>query len=307
MPHSSRGMTLSSSMWDEWLSCPVKGQNEALDEIRGILCGLSRTDDIAEGTGFSSGRLWVFRRLSRLWPLSGVQKTQDFPSLLSIPRSMKGRVLFYLPPSLFPLILPLTGGAVSLRKPDWLRGLWGSCGGLYIPKTGYYLSFRAGNEEVEKTAAAALKKGRFSIGRRQIQGKFEITLRNQEEIVTLLARFGLGRTSLALEEKAIVRSMRNRANKLVNCDASNIRKSLEAASRQMEIARSAMALPGFEALPFTLKEMVCSRLSNPSATLEELGKMLSPPVSKSTVKYRWKKLEEMAGSLASRRERFPIR
>jgi hypothetical protein len=254
-------------MWDEWLSCPVKGQHEALDEIRGILCGLSRTDDVSDGTEFSSGRLWVFRRLSRLWPLSGVQETQDFPSLLSIPRSMKGRVLFHLPHSVFPLVFPLTGEVISLRKPDWLRGLWGSCGGLYIPKTGYYMSFRTGDTEVEKRAAAVLKKGHFSIGRRQVQGKYEITLRNQEEIVTLLARFGLGRTSLALEEKAIVRSMRNRANKLVNCDASNIRKSLEAASRQMEIARSAMALPGFEALPFALKELVCSRLSNPSATL----------------------------------------
>jgi hypothetical protein len=89
--------------------------------------------------------------------------------------------------------------------------------------------------------------------------------------------------------------MKNRANMLVNCDSSNIRKTLEAASRQLDLARAAAESPGFESLPEVLKNLVCSRLANPSATLGELGLLQSPPISKSTVQYRWKKLELIMG------------
>lgn len=287
--------SLSSFMWEEWLSSLMKGEKGALWEIRGILCGIPSEKISPRETVFSSGRLWIFRRLKKLWDEAESLVHREFSPLLSIPRSMKGKVLFCIPEELLPLVcrFPDDGVIVEKLRMDWLRGLWGSCGSLYIPKSGYYMSFRIPSKEVETHAVVLLKKERFSFGRRFVQGKFEITLRNQEEIVTLLTRLGLVKTSLRMEEKAIVRSMRNRANKLVNCDTSNIRKSLEAASRQIEIARKAMNSLEFDSFSDILKKLIFSRLTNPSATLEELGKMQSPPVSKSTIKYRWKKLEDM--------------
>ncbi|MBL3538919.1 DNA-binding protein WhiA [Aminivibrio sp.] len=297
MANLNIGKTLSSFMWDEWLTAPPKNRAEAVREIRGILQGMAASGGSESELRLSSGRLWIFRRLIRLWGEGELGFIHDFPSLLNIPRSLKGKVFLRLPERLTFLRHDRTEEMAGFdrKRPDWLRGLWGSCGALYIPRSGYYLSFRIPSRETEHTAAAMLKKCGFSFGRRYIQGKHEITLRNQEEIVTLLAGFGLVKTSLRMEEKAIVRSMRNRANMLVNCDSSNIRKSLDAATKQLEIARAAVSAPGFESLPEVLKNLVKSRVANPSVTLEELGKMQSPPISKSTVLYRWKKLEQVMG------------
>lgn len=295
MANTDSGKTLSSFMWDEWLAASCKDRTEALEEIRGILQGMTVTERTEEELLLSSGRLWLFRRLIKLWGKADLSSVHEFPPLLSIPRSLKGKVFLRFPEKLLFLHENRRDDMARFEKkrPDWLRGLWGSCGALYIPKSGYYLSFRVPSRETELTAAAMLKKSGFSFGRRHIQGKHEITLRNQEEIVTFLIRIGLVKTSLRMEEKAIVRSMRNRANMLVNCDSSNIRKSLDAATRQLEMARTALSAPGFEFLPEVLKSLVKSRITNPSVTLEELGRLQSPPISKSTVQYRWKKLEQV--------------
>lgn len=293
---SDFGKTLSSSMWDEWAGGPPGGCECALEEIRGILQGMI-AGRAGEKLRFQSGRLWIFRRLSRLWEEAGLSAAADFPSLLAIPKTLKGKVALWLPEALFYLADPdgKVPGNFDRERPCRLRGMWGSCGALYIPKSGYYMSFRVPSAGAGGTAAAMLKRMGFSVRMRFIQGRHEITLRNQEEIVTLLARFGLWKTSLKMEEKAILRSMKNRANMLVNCDSSNIRKTLEAASRQLDLARAAAESPRFESLPEVLKNLVCSRLANPSATLGELGLLQSPPISKSTVQYRWKKLELIMG------------
>lgn len=280
-------------MWDEWLTLPPGGDKGAMGEIRGIFQGMRPDRVDGDGAAFSSGRLWLFRRLAKLWKAGGLSSRWDFPALLTIPRSLKGKVLFRIPGELRPFLKPPEGEALkSHGSLDWLRGLWGSGGSLYVPRSGYYLSFRIPSKDTCRSAAAVLRHNGLVFGKRSTSAGQELILRNQEEIVTLLARLGLVRTSLSLEEKAIVRSMKNRANMLVNCDSSNIRKSLEAASRQIDLAREAMEAPDFGSFPEALQNLALSRIENPSATLGELGKLQSPPVSKSTVQYRWKKLEQ---------------
>ena len=290
---------LTSSMWDEWTSASIVPGRAAEEEIGGIVSGLSEVASQEMETVFSSARLWVFRRLRTLWSEWENARSYEFASLLNIPRSMKGRVFFRFPSELY---TTLREQESLSRNTQFLRGLWGSCGSLYLPKTGYYLCFRISSRQTEEKAAHLLKKHGFSTGRRKIQGKYEITLRNQQEIADILASFNMVKTMLHLEEKAIFRSLRNQANKLVNCDASNIRKSLEASSRQIEIARNALILSEYEDFPAVLKNLISTRLANPSMTLEELGRIQSPPVSKSTIKYRWKKIEDQAPPLWQRRK-----
>ena len=290
--------TLTSSIWDEWTAGPVAEGEKPREEIRGIFEGLHTEERDGGSIVYSSSRLWVFRRLRTLWSSWEEARDFDFASLLSIPPSLKGKVFFRLPPQLLTSLDHESGG----RGMEWLKGLWGSCGSLYLPKTGYYLCFRISSKQTEERTVRLLKKKGFSFGKRRIQEKFEITIRNQQEIVDILARFHMFKTTLLLEEKAILRSLRNQANKLVNCDASNIRKSLEAASRQIEIARTVLEFPDYREFPAVLKQLVTTRLENPSATLEELGRMQSPPVSKSTVKNRWKKIESHIAPLSQRRK-----
>ena len=303
MARNLPGQTFSSLLRDEWVASPLPGEGKLLSEIGGILDGLFWKKEPAGGRVYSSGRLWIFRRLNKLWEASAIGGEATFGSLLTIPGSFRGKVIFHLPEPFIPLLFNDEMHRKQGRGEErqWLKGLWGSCGSLYLPKTGYYMNFLLPDRKTENRAAAVLKREGVVFGRRPVSGRNELSLRNQEEIVTLLSRFGLVKVPLSLEEKAIVRSMRDWANKIVNCDSSNIRKSLDAAVRQIEIARTVLALPGFETLPENLKELIASRMENPSATLEELGKIQSQPVSKSTVKYRWKKLEEMAAPISAGR------
>jgi hypothetical protein len=114
--------------------------------------------------------------------------------------------------------------------------------------------------------------------------------------VALLVKTNLHRTSLELEQKALLRALRDTANKIVNCDAANIRKSLEAAQRQIEIANEILAMKKYIKVPESYIDLAEKRIANPTATLKELGLLLERPVSKSTIEYRWKKMEEMLGT-----------
>jgi DNA-binding protein WhiA len=172
----------------------------------------------------------------------------------------------------------------------WLRGVFGASGFLALPRTGYSLALRIRDEGDASVLARILARLALPFKRRAIAGTQEFMLRSQEDIVSFLSRLGLHGVSLRLEERAIVRSMKDQANKRVNCDAANIRKSVAVAAAQVEFARELKASGRCEALQPLLREMIDLRLRYPEATLTELGTLFSSPVSKSTVKYRWNKI-----------------
>ena len=292
--------TVSELMWDEWVFSPLSTRSDADSEVAGILWGLmsSFPELPSHKYGKLSGRrLWVFRRLHRLWKDSRWGETLELPIMLNVPANFRGNVTLQMPGNILREVL--VWGEESKKKGDWawLRGVWGNCGSLYLPKSGYYLAFRFKFYKLTEMVLTMFRSGHFQVGKRIVDGRYEILLRDQQKIVTLLTYFKLFDTALKLEEKAIVRSMRDRANRLVNCDASNIRKTLEAAEWQLEIAKVFQNEKGLHALPESLQELIEVRMRYPSATLTELGQMLSKPVSKSTVKYRWQKLREMAEQL----------
>ncbi len=274
---------------DEWLLLSVDDKGEAEAEILGLIQGMKklRREDL-----LTSGRLWVFERLRRIWPLASWAGTWDFASLLVIPPDKKGRISLSLPQDLLDLMIGCFGRRTSW---SWLRGLWGSCGSLYLPSSGYYCTFRlCQHSGIAFRVEELLSRIRAKPAERRKEGWIEISIRSQVAITALLQQMRLKRSSLLLQERARMRAFRDRANKVVNCDAFNIQKSLKAAEEQLIIAQRLVESKAFYTLSRPLKELITVRLQNPSATLEELGRALSKPVTKSTVEYRWKKLKFLA-------------
>ena len=97
-----------------------------------------------------------------------------------------------------------------------------------------------------------------------------------------------------LENLRILKGMRNSINRRVNCEAANITKTVNAASRQIEDILFLKDHYGFEKLPDNLRQMAEVRLEYPEATLKELGAYLDPPVGKSGVNHRLRSLSEIA-------------
>ncbi len=91
--------------------------------------------------------------------------------------------------------------------------------------------------------------------------------------------------------------MRNSVNRRVNCETANISKTVNAAARQIEDIEYLRDHYGLQKLPAALKEMALVRLENPDAPLKELGEYLDPPVGKSGVNHRLRKLSELADKI----------
>lgn len=183
---------------------------------------------------------------------------------------------------------------MSFEQPsDWLRGLWCAAGALYLPQNGYYMYIRTANGSIAARAADVLRELDCSPVLRERNGAVEISLRDQQEIAACMTSIGAVKTSLKLEETALLRSLKSKANKLVNCDNANIGKTVAAASSQLAIVKIIEDASMWDELPFDLAEIARLRREEPSASLRELGAMTKDRVSKSTVEYRWKKLEKL--------------
>ena len=100
-----------------------------------------------------------------------------------------------------------------------------------------------------------------------------------------------------LENVRILKEMRNSVNRQVNCETANISKTVNAAVKQLEDIEYIKQTAGIDSLPENLKEIALLRLEHPDATLGELGTYLDPPVGKSGVNHRLRKISAVADSL----------
>ncbi|MDD6797087.1 MAG: DNA-binding protein WhiA [Clostridia bacterium] len=99
------------------------------------------------------------------------------------------------------------------------------------------------------------------------------------------------------ENVRILKEMRNSLNRQVNCETANLNKTVLAAVRQIEDIECIRDTIGFESLNAGLRDVAVARLENPDMNLKDLGGLLSPPVGKSGVNHRLRKLSEIAESL----------
>ena len=104
------------------------------------------------------------------------------------------------------------------------------------------------------------------------------------------------------ENNRILKEMRNSVNRRVNCETANIGKTVSASTRQVEDILFLQERYGFANLPDNLREMAEIRLMYQDAPLRELGAYLDPPVGKSGVNHRLRKLSEMADKLREHNE-----
>lgn len=268
-------------LWDEWLTFEKKSKAAADLECSGILMGMRK--DHSPFT-FITNRLRTARRLMKIWPKSSYFEKLKFTPAISLvtQKNRKPYVKIHCPVK--NLKLPKN----SRSSWAWLKGLWGSVGGLYFPKAGYYLTLIISDEQVAEISRAALN---FT-GLSWSEHRSEFTIRNHEDITTFLCNAGMPLGALRFDEIVMLRSVRNRVNVERNYEAANIARAVKAAGEQSRLAKKFLSLEG-KALPQKLKEVAELRLKFPDDTLEELGARLNPPISKSTVKYRWRKIEEI--------------
>ena len=126
---------------------------------------------------------------------------------------------------------------------------------------------------------------------------YVVYIKEGDQIVDILNVMEAPVALMELENIRILRGMRGNVNRQVNCETANINKTVSAAVKQMEDIRFIQETIGLDGLPESLQDMARIRLERPEATLKELGEALEPPVGKSGVNHRLRKLGQMADDL----------
>lgn len=127
-----------------------------------------------------------------------------------------------------------------------------------------------------------------------------VVVKSGETIGHLLAAVGASGAFLRWDERRLRRQLRSDATRLANADAANLRRTVEAASSQVRAVERVVAELGWDELDEDLREVAIARLASPDASLAELGQLADPPVSKSAVHRRLRRLEAMADELGDR-------
>lgn len=192
-------------------------------------------------------------------------------------------------------------------RAAFLRGVFLGRGSITDPqKKDYHLELVTENEDfahglVYLMDLCGLKAG-LSLNRRK--NSFVIYLKEAETIGRFLSFVRAYTAYLHLEETRVIKGMREEVNRLVNCETANLEKTVRAAGQQVEILSAFAGRVGLNRLPEKLREAAFLRLENPEASLRELGKMAVPPVSKSTMNYRMRKVLKIAKNFAGGEEIF---
>lgn len=111
---------------------------------------------------------------------------------------------------------------------------------------------------------------------------------------------GAQQCTIELMNIKIRKDMRNKANRVRNCDEANINKVVSAAMRQMQDIQLIIRCGQLEAMSPELQELAELRLENPELSLKELGELLSNPIGRSGVNHRFQKIAAMAEELRKR-------
>lgn len=179
----------------------------------------------------------------------------------------------------------------------FLRGAYLSVGSMSDPAKGYHLEFACTDErkaEQLKEVAAT-----FDIESKIILRKkyFVVYLKEGSGIVDLLNVCEAPVALMKLENMRILKEISNTVNRRVNCETANIAKTVNAASKQVEDIEFLKNFYGLTNLPESLREMAEIRLEHPDAPLKELGEYFDPPIGKSGVNHRLRKLCELADKI----------
>lgn len=182
-------------------------------------------------------------------------------------------------------------------RRSFLRGAFLGGGSISNPEKGYHLEFVAASEQFAKELCGLLNGYALKAKMISRKGSYVVYLKESEKITDFLALIGANGALLDLENVRTEKDFTNNLNRKLNCETANIRKSVEAAVRQNEAIRYLLDRGMFSKLTPELRAIAELRIDNPELSLAELGKQLDPPLGKSGVAHRLRKLEEIALSI----------
>lgn len=172
----------------------------------------------------------------------------------------------------------------------FLTGVFVSDGILVSPEKEYHLEFTYKNENLAAGLLKELKNAGFDFKMTQRRGNFVLYTKNSEVIEEFLVTVGAQSACLELMGGKVIKDIRNRMNRITNCDAANIAKTIKAGQKYIKAINKLIETELLYDLPEDMQELAQLKLENPDLSLEQLGKICTEPLTKSSVNRRLQKL-----------------
>lgn len=207
-----------------------------------------------------------------------------------------------------------TGKEISLRinlgnleneccHSSFLRGAFLACGTVSDPGADYHLEFAVPYMNLAKDLTGLIRDIleldlQPRLARRR--GSFVVYLKGGEKVADFLAWLGAPVAAMKMIQVRMLKELRNNVNRQTNFETANIGKAAAAAAQEVLAIEKIRRVSGIRALPEELRELADLRCRNPELSLRELGQRLSPPLSRSGVHHRMKRILEFSEKLERR-------
>lgn len=182
-------------------------------------------------------------------------------------------------------------------KRAYIRGAFLGCGSISDPERSYHVEFVNSRQKHCRDLEVLIND--YDLGIKSIKRKdlYISYLKDSEKIVDLLNIMSAYNSLLSIENIRAIKETRNNINRVVNCETANLSKIVDTSVRQKNSINLLQKYDIIDKLPNGLRELAYLRLENEDASLKELGEMLSPPLGKSGVNHRLKKIEKIADEI----------
>ena len=179
----------------------------------------------------------------------------------------------------------------------FVAGAFLSCGSISEPLKDYHLEFSVPYYNLMLDLTELLSEIGFNVKSTERKGNHVIYMKDSEVIEDLITFMGATMSSIELMNVKILKDVRNKANRIANCDAANIDRTLKASDKQIADIEYIVDKIGIENMPPDLAEIAEVRLEFPEMSLKELGEELEKPLGRSGVNHRLKRISALAEQL----------
>ena len=179
-------------------------------------------------------------------------------------------------------------------RASFIRGAFLAGGSVTDPAKRFHLELATPHRSVSRETESLLLDLGFSPRETERSGNLLLYFKKADVIADFFTSIGAPVTAMGVMTAKVDKEMRNTVTRQINCDSANADKTVAAAQEQLNAIRRLGRVYGLDALPEPLKDAALLRVANPAASLADLAQLSYPPVTKSCLSHRLKKIMSLA-------------
>ena len=197
------------------------------------------------------------------------------------------------------LVLHINFGMIEEEccRASFLRGVFFAGGSITDPLKRYHLELTGSHLQASRELEVLLRELGYPPKSVARNGSFVTYFKQSDQIEDFLTLLGAPVAAMNIMSAKLEKDLRNSVNRRLNCDSANLDKAVLAAQEQLEAIRKLNTSKQLEQLPEKLRQTAALRMENPELTLSELAGEFDPPLTKSCLNHRLRKLVNLAKDL----------